>query len=346
MTNRYDKNETDKHDLEYIEEEAKKKKELEERNRRLNEMSDFINRAIEEVEVESKTRKFVRYNPNEVEVHTDKYEDYVQLRTSTTNGFIDDKFNVDVIRSTDINPEVLIKAKRIKLVPDLNEIILANPFDELYLQRYFNDKNYKEKLKKVHQRLVLDVKVRAGVRGYKNAYINAIIYRIHEEYKTFNILIEWAFVRRVDELDNKSYRFSSSDNVFRNYKVFINPEEQLKNIQLFDINQKIFVLNNNMLTKFVIEHIDDDTSNYLFNINIELLNTEYRKVVSGEYQEDSRWIEKIKFVTVNNDEITFDVYKKPEESDKKKRKTDSKYTNLFLTCQLIGCCLAYNECTN
>lgn len=338
MGSKYNKFESYKNDLEIYEEVTTKERELEENNKRLDELYSIVNSVIKQVEIGNKEKPFSRYKPNEVNVHTNYYCDFIQLRSASTNGFIDDNYNVDIIKSDEINPKVLIGAKRIRLIPDLNEIIFINPIDEIYLEKYFRNNNYRKMLMKIHNRLFYDIKIKTGLKGYRNTYINNIVYRISEKYNTFNILIEWAYARRIDELEYKPYLLKKSENIFSNYKNVIDFKKELKCIQLIDSNGELFEISNDALITFVIEYNIFCNKKHIYNFNIELLNDEYKKTIPIMYIKDTNWIDCFRLVTKQGDVLLFKIYQSIDYINK--IKTDSRYIRINKSVEYVECQLA------
>lgn len=326
--------ETDKHDYEDQEKEERKRKEKQERDSKLEENENYIQKVISDVETDKKKNVFHRYKPDEVELVFNDRNQYLFLRNNTSNCFIDgDK--IDIIKSFEINPDVLIGSRRIKLIPDSSRLIFENPFDQFYLKKYFGNRDYYRILQTVNKNLFFDIRTRAGSRGYKCAYVNKIVYRIKEEYMTFNVLVEWSCVKRLDELDNIPRWLNNKDSIYDEHKINIDVYNLIDSIT-FKNESSYLKINNNNIIKFTMEYIHSDINNCY-----DVMMTLIKKDFSNDHIENSiKDINKYNIMiieTTNKDKIVFYLFHNSEEAKaikKNKKKRLTRYIDVLLHTEL------------
>lgn len=307
--------------------EQKKRKEREEKNDRLNEQEEFVQKQIRSVE---NKRRYTRFSPDRVEIRTKNLGDLFPLRSATTNAFVENDGSLSIIKATEIRTPVLIGCIRIELIPDTEKLIFADPFDEFRLRELFsgNDR-YLDRLMLYHRKMFRDIRKRAGTRGYDTVVIRRIIYRIHEKYGTFNILMEWDCVRNIEEIDHIPVWILKQRDYQRDYTVSVSPE-RFRRIVITDKNEKRYVISADRIFSIRMCCHPDTEEDMTYRTDIV-----FRNESPAQNEEEMDRIIKIGFVTVNDDILNFEadllIETETKRGSRRKKRQNSQMRSISLS---------------
>lgn len=151
-------------------------------------------------------KSILKYKKEDVEIVSEGSSlgnKHMLLKNGLTGAlvfFYGSKAKIEKIDLQLLDPEYIVKCKRIELKEIENIWTINNEADITLLQKYINNRfdDIPKLINRINRFVINDIKTIAASRGYNLAYIHHYKYRINEEADMFNVLVEWSFGKKKD----------------------------------------------------------------------------------------------------------------------------------------------------